>query len=114
KNFIQEISPFQTASAACTLGSCFWIGGTGNFSDTTHWSLLSGAATCACTPGATDTVTFDAASGAGTATQDNVTFTSGAVTMTNSSVTIDGSSHTWNVGGNWADSNGHFAFSTSI
>ena len=96
------------ASAACTGGNCFWIGGTGNFSDTSKWSTTSGGAACTCTPGATDTVTFDASSGAGTATQNNATFTSGAVTMTNSSVTVDGSTNTWNVAGSFLDANGHF------
>lgn len=103
------------AAAACGSGggSCFWIGGTGSFSQTAHWSASTGGATCSCTPAATDSVTFDASSGAGTATQDNATFTSGAVTMTNSSVTVAGSSNTWNVGGNWADANGKFSRGTS-
>jgi len=101
------------ASAACTGGNCFWIGGTGNFSTNTHWSLTSGGVACVCTPGSTDTVTFDASSGSGTATQDNASFTSGTVTMTNSSVTVSGSSNTWNVGQSWADTNGHFSFATS-
>src|SRR6266571_1450155 len=83
------------ASAACTGGNCFWIAGAGNFSSTAHWATSSGGASCTCTPGATDTVTFDASSGAGTATQDNASFTSGAVVMTNSSVTVSGSSNTW-------------------
>src|SRR6266571_3262262 len=38
---------------------------------------------------------------------------SGGATMTNSSVTIAGSSNTWNVGGGWADANGHFSRGTS-
>src|SRR6266566_589481 len=101
------------ASATCGAGngSCFWIAGTGSFSSTSHWSASSGGASCTCTPASTDTVTFDASSGAGTATQDVATFTSKAVTMTSSSVTIAGSSNTWNVGGNWSDANGHFSSS---
>src|SRR5439155_2305887 len=71
----------SNAAASCVGGNCFWIAGSGNFSDSTHWSLTSGGVTCVCTPGATDTVTFDANSGGGTATQDNVSFTSGSVTV---------------------------------
>src|SRR6266540_1820452 len=100
------------ASAACAGGNCFWIGGTGNFSDTTKWSTTSGGASCACTPGATDTVTFNAVSGAGTATQNNASFTSGAVDMSLSSVTVAGSTNTWNVGGGWKDES-HFSAGTS-
>src|SRR5438876_4427267 len=36
------------ASAACTGGHCFWIGGTGNFSVTSKWSGTSGGAACTC------------------------------------------------------------------
>src|SRR6266540_534071 len=91
------------ASAACAGGACFWVGGTGGFSDVggLHWALSSGGVPCVCTPAATDTITFDANSGSGTATQDNATFTSGAVDMSNSSVTVAGSSNTWKVGGNF-------------
>ena len=53
----------------------FWVtGGTGNWSSTTNWSTASGGASGASVPGTADTATFDASSGAGTATVDsNVT-----------------------------------------
>jgi hypothetical protein len=49
----------------------FWVtGGTGNWNDTSNWSLLSGSISGASVPGSGDTATFDAASGSGTATLD--------------------------------------------
>ncbi|TLZ49501.1 MAG: hypothetical protein E6K18_07925, partial [Methanobacteriota archaeon] len=69
------------AAASCVGGNCFWIGGTGSFSSGSHWATTSGGAACSCTPGSTDTVTFDGNSGGGTATQDNVSLTTGSVTV---------------------------------
>jgi len=109
---VESIAPPVSPDVSnCTGGTCFWIGGTGNFSSTAHWAIVSGGVSCTCTPGSTDNVTFDAASGAGTATQDNASFTSAAVTMTNSSVTVAGSSNTWLVGGNWTDASAAGKFS---
>lgn len=49
----------------------FWVtGGTGNWNDTSNWSLLSGSISGASVPGSADTATFDASSGSGTATLD--------------------------------------------
>lgn len=42
----------------------FWVGGTGSWSQTAHWSLTSGGAGGASVPSATDNVTFDGASNA--------------------------------------------------
>ena len=50
-----------------TLGT---TGGTGNWSDTQNWSLLSGGVAGASVPGAADGARFDGASGSGTATLD--------------------------------------------
>ena len=60
----------------------FWVaGGSGLWSSTTNWSTTSGGGSGASVPGSTDTATFDASSGAGTATVDsNVTIQ--ALTMT--------------------------------
>jgi ribosomal protein S9 len=50
----------------------FWVtGGTGNWSSTTNWSATSGGASGASVPGSADTATFNASSGAGTATVDS-------------------------------------------
>ncbi|MBL0047755.1 MAG: T9SS type A sorting domain-containing protein [Bacteroidetes bacterium] len=37
----------------------FWVGGSGNWSDASHWSLSSGGAGSGCIPGPTDNVMFD-------------------------------------------------------
>ena len=48
----------------------FWVGGTGNVSDTAHWSATSGGTGGASVPGLADSATFDALSGGGTVTFD--------------------------------------------
>lgn len=69
----------------------FWVGGTGSWSDGTHWATTSGASFPVgggTIPATGDTVTFDAASGGGTVTCDVVTglslstLTAGAFTGT--------------------------------
>ena len=49
----------------------YWIGGTGNWSDPTHWSLTSGGVPATCSPSILDNVFFDANS-----------FSAGGQTMT--------------------------------
>ncbi|XQP83946.1 MAG: T9SS type A sorting domain-containing protein [Candidatus Pollutiaquabacter aromativorans] len=41
----------------------YWVGGSGNWSDPTHWSLSTGGASGACVPAAIDQVIFDGNSG---------------------------------------------------
>lgn len=49
----------------------FWVtGGTGNWNSTTNWSATTGGASGASVPSTADTATYDASSGAGTATLD--------------------------------------------
>lgn len=48
----------------------FWVGGTGNWNDTGHWSTLSGGGSGAAVPTSADDVTFDSNSGVGTVTID--------------------------------------------
>jgi hypothetical protein len=49
----------------------FWVtGGTGNWNDTSNWSATTGGGSGASVPGSSDTATFDASSGSGTATLD--------------------------------------------
>lgn len=48
----------------------YWVGGTGNWSDTAHWSTSSGGAGGASVPLCHDTVNVDANSGGGTVTAD--------------------------------------------
>jgi hypothetical protein len=54
----------------------FWVttgttGGTGNWSNAQNWSATSGGTAGASVPGSTDTATFDASSGVGTASIDS-------------------------------------------
>ena len=54
----------------------FWVttgttGGTGNWSNSQNWSATSGGTAGASVPGSADTATFNASSGAGTATVDS-------------------------------------------
>lgn len=46
----------------------YWVGGTGNWSDTARWATTTGGAGGASVPGAADNAFFDANSGTGTAT----------------------------------------------
>lgn len=48
----------------------YWVGGTGNFSDTAHWSASSGGAGGASVPVAGDLIIYDTNSGGGTCTFD--------------------------------------------
>lgn len=48
----------------------FWVGGTGNFSDTNKWSTTTGGAGGASVPTSSDNAIFDANSGTGTVTID--------------------------------------------
>lgn len=50
------------------MASRYWVGGTGNYNDTAHWSTTSGGSSGASVPTSTDDVFFDANSGGGTVT----------------------------------------------
>jgi len=50
----------------------YWIGGTGNWNDTAHWSASSGGTGGATVPTSADNVTFDSNSGTGTITVNAV------------------------------------------
>ena len=96
-----------TAKASgCGGANRFWVGGTGVWSSTTHWSTASGGASGASVPDATNPVIFDASSGAGTATID-VTASSCDVTATGMSLTtIAMGAQTWKVYGDMTDLEG--------
>lgn len=57
--------PSLAEAAGCAgTGSCFWIGGSGNWSSTTNWATTSGGATTGSIPTATDDAIFDTLSNA--------------------------------------------------
>jgi len=63
----------------------YWVGGTGSWSDITHWSLTSGGAGNAGIPIAGDITYFDASSGTGTVSNATID-TIAAFIATNSSI----------------------------
>src|SRR5690348_7391780 len=83
-----------TANAA----TCFWVGGTGNWNDTTHWSSGTGGAgsTCAATGGfpgnVVDVATLDGLSGGGTVSL-NVDISIDTLTISAHTGTFDATTH---------------------
>ncbi len=71
KKIVQFLSALTvitiTLSGNLFAGSLYWIGGSGNWSDATHWSNASGGSSCTCIPTATDDIFFDANSFSGNA-----------------------------------------------
>lgn len=63
------------------MASRFWVGGTGSFTDTAHWSALSGSTGGQSVPGSSDTATWDGASGGGACTIDGAAITVQSMTM---------------------------------
>jgi alpha-tubulin suppressor-like RCC1 family protein len=65
------VAPFGTGNSGNNSGitwntqTAYWIGGTGNYSDGTHWSLTSGGSAVGGIPQDTNSVVFDANSDAG-------------------------------------------------
>lgn len=97
--------------ASANAASCFWVGGTGNINDTTHWSSASGGtvSTCAASGGwpnsTADTGTFDASSGGGTITR-NVSWTIGTLNIAAFTGTFGNSGDTSAVNFNTFTNNG--------
>ncbi|TIN84349.1 hypothetical protein [Mesorhizobium sp.] len=81
------------------MASRFWVGGTGTWdaSSTTHWAASSGGASGASVPGASDTVTFDNNSGAGTVTVATDINIQSLTLSANSGQTLDFSANNNNV-----------------
>ncbi|PZF72758.1 T9SS type A sorting domain-containing protein [Taibaiella soli] len=52
-----------TAPTSLAGANLYWVGGTGDWNDNTHWSATSGGAGGACIPFMADTVIFDSGSG---------------------------------------------------
>lgn len=87
------------AGTTVTPRTLFWVGGTGNWSDSAHWALTSGGAGGNAAPVSVDTVTFDGSSGGGTVTIDVATANAASVTFGSfTSGTIVASAKTLNFG----------------
>ncbi len=89
--------------------SIYWIGGTGNWSDASHWSFTSnGIADSDASPVSTSKVYFDSGSCASSCTATiNQDYTINGFSLNNSNATI-ASSGNLTVGGNWTRSAGTF------
>jgi len=79
----------------------FWVGGTGNWNDTAHWSATTGGASGASVPTLADAVTIDNSSGAGTITIDvnPAECASFSTTNTTTLITLNFNGNTLNVYG---------------
>ncbi len=66
----------------------FWVGGTGNWSDTAHWALTSGGAGGQAVPTSSDDVTLDANSGANATVTVDVAANANSVTINKSDITL--------------------------
>ncbi len=58
---------FGPSALPCST-NCYWVGGSGSWSDGAHWSPTSGGEAGGAAPTSTSNVTFDTASGGGTVT----------------------------------------------
>ena len=93
----------------------YWIGGSGNWSDTAHWSTTSGGTGGASVPSTTDDVIVDANSGSAAFTITlNVNVSIRSFSCSNSYCTLSAGSRTITMnGGNWNWSAGTFDYGTS-
>ena len=93
--------------------SRYWIGGTGMWSDTAHWSETSGGLGGASVPSELDDVIIDANSGNGTITL-NVHPSIRSLNCNNANITISAGSATITMnGGDWTWTAGTFSYGTS-
>ena len=90
----------------------YWVGGTGNWSDTARWSTSSGGASGASVPTSADKVIFNDSSAAGTFTVTIDTasavcgeFTASGITLTARKMTLTGTASVGllSVNGNWTN-----------
>jgi hypothetical protein len=64
-NVVSNVSGWNFSTTNIS-GNRYWIGGTGNWNDPSHWSTTSGGTGGACLPSSNDSVFFDANSFTGT------------------------------------------------
>jgi len=76
--FVSQYGPnsvtFYFDNLAVGFPTRYWVGGTGNWTDTAHWSTSSGGAGGATVPTSDYDVFFDANSGSGTVTVDSTAY----------------------------------------
>ncbi|MBC7218610.1 MAG: DUF2341 domain-containing protein [Hadesarchaea archaeon] len=76
--FVSKYGPnsvtFYFDNLALSYPARYWVGGTGNWSDNAHWSVLSGGEGGASVPISNFDVFFDANSGSGTVTIDSAAY----------------------------------------
>ena len=81
------ILPSSAIDSNCQSRTCYWIGGSGNFSDVFHWIGHQ-------LPGQFDKIIFNPQSGTGNAVLD-MNFTSGPVTFSGSMIIVISEGFTW-------------------
>lgn len=86
-----------SAMGGAIVSNRYWVGGSGNWSDTTHWASTSGGAGGASVPSASFAVFFDGNSGSGTITVD-ATSTCQSLTCTGYTGTFDINGKSFNIG----------------
>ena len=70
------------------MASRFWVGGTGNTSDTAHWAATTGGAGGETVPVAGDTVNFDSNSGTAATVTVDVALSAASITINKSDLTL--------------------------
>lgn len=79
----------------------YWIGGTGNWSDTAHWSATSGGVGGASVPTSDDDVYFDSNSGTGTVTVNTTANMRDCTFAQTQLITLANAAYAFNIYGNW-------------
>lgn len=78
----------------------FWVGGTGNWSDTAHWAATTGGAGGETVPVAGDVVALDSNSGAAATVTVNAALACASLTVNKSDITLIGAAtNAWTVSG---------------
>ena len=88
------------------LTNAYWIGGTGNWSDTAHWANESGGTGGYSAPASTSNAVFDASSGTGTVTIDTASVSVTNLTQSSANIIITTGANTLNMSGIWAGGGG--------
>lgn len=70
------------------MASRFWVGGSGNWSDTAHWSTTSGGGGGSAVPTSSDDVTFDSGSGTAATVVVDVAANCNTLTVNKSDLTV--------------------------